>query len=50
MKDAMPMLKVMCPPDKATGRLTENSKYSLGQDMKAELSMRPLVWTMQKKK
>ena len=30
MKAAMPMLKVMWPPDSATGRFTENRRYSWG--------------------
>ena len=43
MKEAMPMLKEMWPPDMATGRLTENRRYSLGQDIKYEFrSMPPL--------
>ena len=34
MKEAMPILNEMWPPEIATGRLTENNRYSLGHDMK----------------
>ena len=41
MKEAMPMLKEMWPPDMATGRFTENRRYSLGHDMKYEFRSMP---------
>ena len=35
------MLNEMWPPDSATGRLTENKRYSFGHDMKYEFNRSP---------